>query len=190
MTPLVPDPDNPSKRSWLLIASLAFNLLVIGSIAGAVLTHGGPWDKRVPFGPPDPLNLGRLLGGEQGLRGFGRTLPPERRKALKALMEPARQTIQPLRQATQHARTEALAALKAEPFDSQRLEKAMGDLIAAEGAVRRASAAVFVGAMGQMTPDERARFQLWRKAHEHDLAPPQAAPQPPAQPAAPPAEPK
>lgn len=183
----VPDPaaGTPSKRSWLLIVSLAFNLLILGGVAGAVLTHGGPGGRRGPFGPADPLNLGHLIGGEQGLRGFGRTLPPDRRKALHVLIEQARQTIQPLRKVTQQARADALVILKAEPFDSQRLDKAMSDLIAAESALRRASASAFVGAMGQMTPDERARFQGWRKAHEHDLPPP-----PPAAPVAPPPEPK
>ena len=68
----------------------------------------------------------------------------------------------------------------------------MSELITAENAVRRANIAIFVSVLGQMTPDERVRFQLWRKAHEHEPMPgaPLAPDAPQTAPSQTPAEPK
>ena len=178
MNAVEPSLGTPTSRSWLLIGSLALNLLIIGSIAGAVLTHGWRGGRRGPFGPHDPLNFGRMTG-DQGLRGFGRSLPAERRNAIKASTEQARQAMKPLRLAAEQARAEMQAAFAVEPFDPARLEKATGDVIAADSAVRRAGASILTTAMGQMTAAERAQFLLWRKSHEHD------PPQPPGPPPAP-----
>lgn len=171
----------PSTRSWLLIGSLALNLLVIGSIAGVALArgwHGGP---RRMFGPHDQLNLGHIIG-DQGLRGFVRSLPAERRNALRAATEQGRQTIKPLRTAADQSRSEVQAAMAAEPFDGGRLDKAMSDAFSAELAVKRAGVAILTTAMGQMTASERSQFQLWRKAHRNDPPPPPPQPVAPKQP--------
>ena len=148
------------RRSWLLIVSLALNLLVLGMVGGAFIA------RHRMGGPPDMLNIGRLMG-EPGLRGFVQTLPKERRIALRAGMsDQLRQKLKPLRETAQLARAEATLALIAEPFDAGRLENAMLDLTAAETAVRQANVAILVASVALMTPFERAQFRDWRARHE------------------------
>ncbi|MEQ1696640.1 MAG: periplasmic heavy metal sensor [Hyphomicrobiaceae bacterium] len=154
--PLTP----PARRySKLLIASLALNLLIMGIAGGAVVTHR--------FGRHHEFHL-----GDPGLRGFMRSLPKERRDALRANGEQARQTWKPLRQAVQQARADVNAAMTASPFDAARVEKSLNDLIAAEANARRAGSAVLISAVSQMTPEERARFQKWRRKHDQRSGPP------------------
>ncbi len=155
------------KRSKLLIASLALNFAVAGLVGGAFLER-----HRLAM-PNGNFNIGRTLG-DPGLRGFVKTLSKERHVALRRGGEAFRKNFKPLRQAVQQARTEATAAMKSEPFDPAQVEKAMESLILAETALRRASVAVLIGALSQMTSVERAQFDIWRKAHEHSQpGPPQ-----------------
>lgn len=167
MSDLAPVPVPPPKRSKLLVASLALNFLVLGLFGGAVFA-------RHRFGGPHDLNVGRIMG-DPGLHGFVRTLPKERRAVLRASGEQARQTLKPLRETAQQTRLAATAAMDAVAFDPARVEKAMNDWIAAETAARRASVSVLVGAVSQMTAEERAQFQDWRKKHEH-MPPPGRGP--------------
>lgn len=148
-----PKPQKPAI-SKLLIASLAFNLLFIGLVAGAAIA-------RHRWHGPGDLNL-----GDPSLRGFMRQLPKERRDAIRAAGEQARQAWRPLRQAVHQAREAYNAAMYAQPIDTARVEKTLGDLITAESAARRAGIAVLTGAVSQMTPEERTRFQDFRRRHE------------------------
>ena len=170
----------PMKYQWLLIGSLALNLLVVGAVAGMFFRHRGGGG---PNGPPE-LNIGRLVNSDQGLRGFVRTLPQERRQALRAVVEDARQTLKPLRQTVRAARADASATLKAEPFDPAKFQTSMEAVIIDEGAARRASVAIMVDAVKQMTPQERVSFQAWRKKFERmgpnrQGEPPEGVPEPP-----------
>jgi uncharacterized membrane protein len=191
----IPSTASPVRRKWspLLMASLALNLLIVGTIAGAVFAHRGGMGGG--GGPPE-LNIGRMVAGEQGLRGFVRTLPKERRAIFRASGEQARQALKPLRLTVRKARDDATLALKSEPFDAARYEKAMGDLIAAEGSARRAGVAILASAIGQMTPAEREQFQSWRRKHERGGPPPRPAdssdmdPTPSTQPPTPPQQPR
>jgi uncharacterized membrane protein len=153
-----PAPPTPPKYSKLLIASLALNLLIIGLIGGGMISHR--------LGRHHDLNL-----GEPGLRGFMHSLPADRREALRATGEQARLAWKSLRQAVRQARAEVDAAMIAVPFDAARVEKSLNDLIAAEASARRAGSSVLIGAISQMTPEERARFQKWRRKHDHRLGP-------------------
>ena len=160
-------PAPPRRRSPLLIASLALNLRILGTIGGTVLAH-----RVAGGGLHDELNVGRMVGTEQGLRGFVRTLPKERRAVFRADAEVFRQNVRPLRQAARQTRTEAALALRAEPFDAARFEKAMGEMIAAEGMARKAAVSVLAQAVAKMTADERAGFLAWRRKFERAGPPP------------------
>lgn len=152
-----PQPPKPPARTWsvLLIASLALNLLVIGVLGGALVA-------RHRHGAPGECQFGRLIG-DGGLLGFMRNLPRERRLAIREAVEPARSVLRPLRQAAQLARTEVATAFNAVPVDTARIEKALGELVSAEAAVRRAGTQVLLAALTQMTPQERVQFQSWRR---------------------------
>lgn len=147
------------KISKLLIASLAFNLLLVGLIGGAMVSHRFGRHHESAFGDP-------------GLRGFMRALPKDRREVLRASSEQARQTLRPLRQAVQRARADVDAAMSAVPFDAPRAEKALNDLVAAEATARRAGTTVLVNAVSQMTDQERTHFQQWRRKHQRRPGPP------------------
>jgi len=177
-----------ARRSWLLMISLALNLLIAGAVASAMLLHprhGPPWGGRgAQF--YDPLNFGRALGGPFGFRAFSANLPPDRRAALKPLIDRARETIKPLRQEHQRARDLAVAAATSEPFDAVAVEKSVGEMIEADGKLRRGLAHVFTDVMTQLSPQERVQFIAWRKSHEPPPPPPAEA----AAPGTPPASPK
>jgi len=161
-------PPAVSGRGWLLIVSLGLNLLVAGAVAGAFFSHPhrGGWPPGRGGAVYDAANLGRALAGEHGFRAYLETLPAGRRAALKPLVEQSQQTIRPLRQAAQRLRVEAVAVTAAEPFDPAKVEKAFGDLTDAEGAVHRAVAQAYARIMAALTPEERAQFAAWRKAHD------------------------
>lgn len=182
MTVTTPSAAAPSSWSWLLIVSLALNLLVVGAVGGAVLSHnlhGGPWPGPAPklF---DQINFGKTIGGENGLRAFVQMLPPERRAALKPLLDEAHQTIKPLRDKAQALRDAAHGAFILEPYDAAKAEKAANDLFEAETATRRTVVQYFSRLLALLTPGERSQFFAWRKA----LGPP---PPPGDQPPGPPA---
>ena len=158
--PPTPPVSRTPKYSKLLIASLALNLLIVGLIGGALISHR--------FGRPHGFNL-----GDPGLRGFMRSLPKDRRDVLRAAGEQSRLSWKPLRQAVQQARAEVDIAMNAVPFDAARVEKSFNDLIAAEATARRAGTAVLISAVSQMTPEERARFQKWRRKHDRHHGPPE-----------------
>jgi len=154
MMPGTPPKPPTSGYSKLLIASLAFNLLFIGLVAGAAIVRHrwhGPRDASL---------------GDPSLRGFMFQLPKERREAIRASGEQVRQAWRPLRRAVHEAREAYNAAMNAQPIDTGLVEKTLGELIAAESTARRAGIAVLTNAIAQMTPDERTRFQEFRRRHE------------------------
>jgi len=156
VTEIVSQPTSVSKRRWLLMASLALNMLFVGTIGGAILA-------RHRFGPPPEAAIGKFAG-EPGLRAFFRALPKDRRPAFRPLGEQLRITVKPLRLAARQARDRATAALVAEPFDPARFEKATNELIAAEAAARRATASIVASTLSIMTLQERVQFHALRTA--------------------------
>ena len=164
----VPQADLPPPRkwSWLLIGSLALNLIIAGAVVGMFVTHG----RGGRFGGGGELNVVRLVMSKEGLHGFVRSLPQERRATFRATLEDAQRTLQPLRGAVRSARSEAMAAMAGEPFDSARFQKAMEALTAAETTLRKSGVTVLADTLQQMTPQERAQFQSW--CHRFDRQPP------------------
>ena len=154
---------------WLLVASLALNLAIAGAAGGIFVTHG-----RMPNGPD--LNIVRLVTNEHGLPGFVRSLPAGRKAEFKTVLEEKRRTLMPLRMKVRDMRKDASVALAGEPFDPSRIEAAMDGLHTAEQAVNRAALTILLTAMNQMTPEERAGLQVWRRRFEPAKEPMKAAP--------------
>lgn len=170
----------PKRMSWLLIVSLALNLLVLGAIAGAVISHhrrGPPWPltEGKLF---DQINFGKTIGGQDGLRAFSQSLPPDRRAVLRPILDEARQTVKPLRDKAQVLREAAHSAFTAEPFDAAAAEKAAHDLFEGEAGTRKTIVTYFAKALSALTPEERAKFFAWRKAHAPPPPPPVEPPPP------------
>ena len=142
---------------WMLVAlfvSLAVNLLVVGSLAGAV------WRHRVPRALTSVV-IPNLLG-------YASTLPTERRKQLEQQTRDERGHIRPFRREVRAAREETIKALVAEPFDRDRFLAAQARQAEAENRARSAVQDLYVKIADSLTPAERQAFPLWR---EHRRAP-------------------
>jgi uncharacterized membrane protein len=164
MMSLTPPPSTPSPRlSRLLIASLAINLLVAGAVAGTWLsTHRHPRGGHGPNGG---------AGGEAGLMGFLRTLPPERQTVVRSAADDVRPALRPIRQAAKAARLDVEAAITADPFNAATFKAAVLRLTEVESEARRAGVGMLIKSLEQMTPLERQKFAAWRRGHDRQPPP-------------------
>ncbi|MFM9939076.1 MAG: periplasmic heavy metal sensor [Hyphomicrobiaceae bacterium] len=136
----------PRWMKWLLIASLAFNVLIIGAIASRAW-HGA----RGGFAGP-----GAGMGPSIGV--FTARLSSERRQAVWAAIREERQALRPLREEARTARQAVRAALAAEPFDGRQLAEAQTRLLEAEVKVRAASQRLIGSIAAVLNADERRQF--------------------------------
>jgi uncharacterized membrane protein len=144
-------------KSVLLVVSLAFNVLFLGGIATAfILGH-----HHGPHGPK---------GG--GLMGFARTLPKERREAVRTKLKEEQKTLAPLRKAEQEARQAARAVLLEEPFDKDKFKAALDKAVAAETDQKRARMSVFAEMTGGLTAEERKQLYDWIERRRPNPPPP------------------
>ena len=142
----------PSWQKWLLIASLALNLLIIGGAAGAFWSHrhGG-------------RHFGHWQGREHGLMGFLRELAPERQGELRAALEAEREKIKPLREGVKEEWKETNAVLGVEPFDKEKFNAAMTRMIDAETRIRTVISGALVETAVKLNPGERQKLKAWRE---------------------------
>jgi uncharacterized membrane protein len=143
----------PTRRTprWLLvalIASLALNLITIGSIAGAV------WRFRKP-----PAWAGVIT---PNLLGYASTLPRERRKQLWEASAGERRHLRPLRREVRLAREETIKILAVEPFDLRHFIAAQNRQAEAESRAREAVRSLYAKLAETLTPEERRAFPGWR----------------------------
>ena len=131
-----------------LVASLALNFIVIGSVAGAMWRFKGP-----PGGG----------GVVPNLLGYASTLPSERRKEIWDLTARERSEIRPVRREVRAAREETTKALMAEPFDKQAFLEAQTRQAEAENRARAAVQNLFAEIASNMTAAERKAFAGWRE---------------------------
>jgi uncharacterized membrane protein len=126
---------------WLLVVSLALNLLVAGLVVGAVLRHDGP-RRHMEMGPGP----------------FAQALSPEDRLAILAGLRDRPGFGSPSREERQQAMAEVLAALRSEPFDQGRAEAAMASQADRMATVEREVQAAMVERIASMSPEERGAF--------------------------------
>jgi uncharacterized membrane protein len=142
---------------WMLLAllvSLALNLIVVGSVAGAM------WRAHRP-----PVWAGSVI---PNLLGYASTLPMERRKQLWAQTVEERQHLRPFRREVRAAREATIKVLVTEPFDPQQYQAAQARQAEAESHARQAVQALYSKLAQSLTPEERHAFPRWR---EHRRAP-------------------
>jgi uncharacterized membrane protein len=142
---------SPRALRWLLVASLALNVLVIGVVTGAIcLSHFGH---------------GKHMGPKGGLLGFARSLPDERSGPILQSFDAAKETRKNLRDVIRDARAKVRAALIAEPFDQARLDEALNGLVNAETEFARDRVSMFNATVQRLTPDERRQLHDWLEKH-------------------------
>lgn len=140
--------------SWLLVISLALNLLIAGAAVGGFIMH-----RR----GPEPVFSGAALSPGE-LMGFLRTMPAERRRAIRQVLLSERQRLQGLRSGVAAARETLGVAMVAEMLDKAALTEATNRLFAAEGNLRRAQLDAALAIAAIMTRDERQKFVEWRRS--------------------------
>ena len=137
---------------WVLVAlfvSLALNLIVVGSVAGAV------WRFRAP-----PVWATAVT---PNLLGYASTLSLERRKHIWDQTVEERRHIRPFRREVRAAREETIKALIAEPFDRQQFHDAQARQAETENRARQAVQDLYVKIADSLTPEERHAFPRWRE---------------------------
>jgi Spy/CpxP family protein refolding chaperone len=144
-----PQPASTRRLRMFLMASLAFNVLIVGSVAGALL-------------------FGRHHGWKQGhhrkgfaLSSFTQTLPAERSDALRQFIEGEEATLAALRKAKFTARNNARAILSTEPFDPVKFRAALDESVQADQAEKKARSALLAQTAEKLTPDERHQLHQW-----------------------------
>lgn len=145
-TALAEQPRSSRWGRWLLIVSLAFNVLVIGAMVGRAyqFRHGAAVVAPV--------------GGGPNLVGFVGTLPADRRTTIWTSTGEERRALRPLRAAMREARAVLREALATEPFDAKRIDEANAKLVETEVALRMASQRLITRIASILTPEERRRF--------------------------------
>jgi uncharacterized membrane protein len=137
---------------WMVVAlfaSLALNLLVIGSLAGAI------WRFRTP-----PAGAGAII---PNLLGYASTLPLERRKELWEKTREERNHVRPFRRQVRAAREETVRALVTVPFDPAAYRAAQERQAETESRARAAVHDLYVKMAESLTAEERHEFPRWRE---------------------------
>lgn len=147
-----PQPPRSRGLRWLLMASLAVNLVFVGGLAAL-------WMK----GPPGPRHFGTSQSAF-GLMMFSRELPPERRDAVRRHLRDARAELKALRGDLQSARKKAVGELTSSTYTPERMRAALDAVAAAENRMRDAGAAALMKAIGELTPDDRQKLaEAWNR---------------------------
>ena len=131
----------------LLFGSLALNLVVVGSVVGAVFKGPPPWASVVV----------------PNLLGYASTFPAERRKQIWEQTVEERRLMRPFRREVRAAREETIKALLAEPFAKQRFLEAQMRQAETENRARAAAQDLFAKVAETLTPEERRAFPRWRE---------------------------
>lgn len=134
----------PASFRWLLVASLALNLLVVGLLIGSVLSHGGagrgPRAMEMTLGP------------------IARALEAEDRHAILHDLHDRPDLRSPDREERGAAFAEIVAAIRSEPFDRARAREAISHQAARVAGVEEAVREALVERLAVMAPTERAAF--------------------------------
>jgi uncharacterized membrane protein len=129
----------------LLFLSVALNLLVIGSIAGA-------WGAGVRV----QREVGdTVVARMPGSRAFLRALPPETREIMRGELSGSRSESRELRRAALQARREAFEAAATEPYDTERVRAAFARLREADQRAIGVFHDSIVDAFARLTPEQR-----------------------------------
>lgn len=143
-----PSPAAYRRLRLALMASLAVNVLIVGSVAGALL-----FGRHHGWKGPGPMGF--------ALSSFTQTLPAERSEALRQYIESEEATLATLRKAKYDARSAARALLAVEPFDEAQFKAALERAVEADLAEKKARSALLADTAARLTPEERLQLHRW-----------------------------
>lgn len=149
-------PRFDTAMRWLLVASLALNVAVLGGVAWAHFSHDGPHQRHVRMARgtimPNPMQLRRVL-------------PPERRGVVDAALARHREHVRTSVADVFEARARVHALLTAETLDPAALESAFAELRASDAEAASAVQAMITEVAAELTPEERRK--LGEAVHRH-----------------------
>lgn len=147
------------KRRWVkpvLIISLALNLLFVGLMFGALWNWGqGKWG-----GP-------RHKVFESAVQQMITELPPEKRANAKDILSRLRAEVLPRSKDRRAARTRAIKALKADPFNKDELQDALADIRQIRIDVDKGLHTLALELVSQLSAAERARLLEIYRSKKH-----------------------
>ncbi len=150
----------------LLVLSLAVNLLVLGAVGTMAYFHfrGPAWMTHGEWrGKMNAQTLQRAALGRPGLMVRAlwrtlRTLPEERRRALRPLLREHRQAIRQAYAEVGRLRLALAELLETAPADEARRQTLLRDLERAESQTRRHIVLLIGTFLENLTPEERRLF--------------------------------
>jgi uncharacterized membrane protein len=151
-----PAASAPSRgRRWLLVGSLALNLLVAGALLALWIKGPPPHGRH----PPSQTAF--------GIMRFSGQLPPERREAVRKHLRDARDELGALRDELRAARTKAAEALASPNYSAAELQAALEAISAADNRLREMGTATMLRAIGELTPEDRQKLsEAWSRRLE------------------------
>jgi uncharacterized membrane protein len=138
---------------WALVASLALNLFLAGVAGVRYWREHWREPERAMMGP-----MGR----------FGSGLPESGRAKVKAVMDARQGEIREQGREFRRARSEAMQALAAEPFDRVKAEAAFAEARRRAEAMSTVMQSAMIEASAQFTPEERKAFRERLAERERD----------------------
>ncbi len=142
-------------KNWLLIASLALNLAIVGIIAGFAL-RGDTGRKGPPRGVPNDM-----------VRELVRAVPESQREALREDLSAKREEMQQIRHTVVEGRSELVRVLVAPDFDISRVVAILDNHRVILSRITSGGHELIIRRIENMSPEERQIFaKNLRKFHE------------------------
>lgn len=145
--------DKPEKSAWpwtriALVVSLGVNLLVVGAVAGALLSGG-----------PDPRGTAERRA-EKGLPigPYGRAFSQQDRAELRRAFEARKPLFEQSRRDMRAVAGEIANIVRADPFDPAALKAAFGQQSTLQQAVRAEGQTLLIERLTNMSAAERQAF--------------------------------
>lgn len=138
---------NERSRLILLIASLALNLFLVGTIVGGLVVG-----QRLRAQRPPPVMAGPALWAA------AHDLPPEQKAAYRQVLRGEGGEARRQLRAAREARAEAWSGLTDEPFNGDAVRRRLAAARAQDTQARGALEDRIVAFAATLSPDERARF--------------------------------
>jgi len=126
------------------VVSLALNVLILGIVGGAVISH----ERDKLHGEGGPMSLGP----------YGRAFDAADREALRAALRADAPRLRETRQAVRAGFRDVLNALKAEPYDAARVAAIVEGQQAHVQSQMETMRKLMLDRIAAMTPEERAAF--------------------------------
>ncbi|SDJ84859.1 periplasmic heavy metal sensor [Aliiruegeria lutimaris] len=148
-TTMPEEQDEPRRRTGLrvlLFISLALNMVILGVAGGAWLNFSRGEDHP------------RLIARDLGLGPYLMALEPQNRRQLEQAARSQRGKVNVNRAEWRNLYTETLEALRADPFDAERLRAAIARQSELAARSREVGLEVMVSQLEAMTPEERSAF--------------------------------